>query len=192
MHPTIKIASAPARYGTYFFAVLALAVSIVTITCDGVSVAVAALPYVWLVFWAIFMLWWMPRLTIAPDKITVRNMIFSWTVPWERYTGARLNLGLILETRDIDIRAAAARPRTGVRNMKAQYGPLQLPHIDEEVPSQLLDLDSSQTAELLRTYYERHLEAGMTNATTKVERKLNTAPLLAALVLLLATFIPRL
>ncbi|MDO5034278.1 MAG: PH domain-containing protein [Actinomycetaceae bacterium] len=189
MHPTIKIASAPARYGTYFFALVAVALSVVTVWRDGWGVALDSLPYVWLVFWAIFMLWWMPRLIVAPEAITVRNMLFTWTIPWDQFTASRLNLGLILETRQVDVRAAAARPQTGLKNMKPQNGPAPLPHIDEAVSSQMLDLDSAQAAELLRTYYERHLEAGM-KPDGKVERKLNMIPLLAALVLLLLTFIP--
>lgn len=179
-------------YGTCFFGALGILVSAISFARDGVSVSLQMLPYVWLVFWVVFMMWWMPRLTVSPEEITVRNMLFTWRIPWEQYTGARLNLGVILETREVDVRAAAARPRTGVRNMKPQNGPLPLPEIDEAKSPQLLDLDSSQAAQLLRNYYERHLEAGLGKPTSSVERKLNIVPLLVALVLLLATFIPQL
>ncbi|MDO5049469.1 MAG: hypothetical protein Q4D87_06270 [Actinomycetaceae bacterium] len=190
MHPTIVVDSTPARVGTIIVAALAVFASALIIISDGPVVAMRSLPYVWLVFWALYMLWWMPRLTIAPEQISVRNMIFSWSVPWEQYTGARLNLGLILETREVDIRAAAARPRTGVRNMKAHTGPVPLPFIDESKERVRLDLDSTQAAQLLRDYHERHQEGGLGAATDPVQKRVNVVPLLVALVLLLLTFIP--
>ncbi|HHT41669.1 MAG TPA: PH domain-containing protein [Actinomyces sp.] len=190
MHPTITIDSTAARVGTYIAAAMALFTSGIIIVADGPRIALVSLPYVWLVFWVVYMLWWMPRLIVSPQEITVRNMLFSWVVPWEQYTGARLNLGLILETRDKDIRASAARPRTGVRNMKAHTGPAPLPHIDESKDALRLDLDSGQAAQLLREYYERHQEAGLGAPDRPVERRLNIVPLLVALVLLLMTFIP--
>ena len=190
MHPTITIDSTAARVGTYIAAAMAVLTSGIVIIADGPRIALVSLPYVWLVFWVVYMLWWMPRLVVSPEKITVRNMLFSWTVPWEQYKGVRLNLGVILETRDKDIRASAARPRTGVRNTKAHTGPLPLPHIDESKDALRLDLDSGQTAQLLRDYYERHQEAGLGAPDEPVQRTLNVAPLLVALGLLVMTFIP--
>lgn len=192
MHPTVTIDSTPARIGTYISAAIAVFVSGLIIWSDGPLLALYSLPYVWLVFLVVYMLWWMPRIVLSEDMIYVRNMLFSWQIPWVQYTGARLNLGLILETREVDIRASAARPRTGLKNITTKPGPLPVPHFDESANHIRLDLDSTQALALLRDFHERHIDAGLGKLDRHVVKKLNYGPLLVALVLLLFTFLPNL
>lgn len=156
MHPTLYVYSLFSRVAFLFALVVAALVASQFLWFDGWH-GLQALPPIALILWVFYVLWWSPLLVVTEDVLVAFNVFRRVRIPWSAFLGARLHLGVILETSAGDFRLSTAQPKNRLAELR-HPGVDPVPHIDFSQERVSVHVHAQQLVEILTQWRQLHAE----------------------------------